>query len=346
MEQKGRLIYIDALRGFAILLVVLGHVLQLAYGNTDNIIFRYIYSFHMPLFMFLSGYVSYKITSWQNMKKRFFQLIVPFFSYIVIAYVVSGVVKETGASLASLLNHIWSVILQPDLGLWFLWALFFINLIFIGCRKFSTLLRINEWVVIISVGGILNLIELITRFEMFGYHWIAWYFLFFSVGVYWRQFNMKEHAGLDKWLLIVSAVLFPICSYCFKMHNQQPTFYSIINLGPYFPIFYRMLVAVIGIILFYELFKKYVNDINNILWRCFVSFGQASMGIYFIHSFFLSPICKLLLQTPSHLALWLGIAVAWIMISAISYLLYYLLSKNKYTQFFILGNNTLFRIKN
>ena len=60
-----RLLYIDALKGFTILLVVLGHVLQVRY-DIDNLLYRYIHSFHMPLFMFLSGYVSYKVAAWDN----------------------------------------------------------------------------------------------------------------------------------------------------------------------------------------------------------------------------------------------------------------------------------------
>lgn len=50
---------IDGLRGIAIMLVVIGHVIQYVFSpNTfdDNLLFRVIYSFHMPLFMFISGY--------------------------------------------------------------------------------------------------------------------------------------------------------------------------------------------------------------------------------------------------------------------------------------------------
>ena len=51
-----RLIYLDALRGFAILLVVVGHLIQYNYQSAlDDPIFNAIYSFHMPLFFFISG---------------------------------------------------------------------------------------------------------------------------------------------------------------------------------------------------------------------------------------------------------------------------------------------------
>lgn len=47
---------LDIVKGFAIVLVVLGHAIQYTYRDFDNLfVFRLIYSFHMPLFMFVSG---------------------------------------------------------------------------------------------------------------------------------------------------------------------------------------------------------------------------------------------------------------------------------------------------
>lgn len=56
---------IDVLKGSAITLVVLGHSIQYGYGLDyfekdsfyDNYVFRAIYTFHMPLFMLISGYL-------------------------------------------------------------------------------------------------------------------------------------------------------------------------------------------------------------------------------------------------------------------------------------------------
>ena len=49
---------VDAIKGFAIILVVLAHAIQRNIIDSEgNIIFCLINSFHMHLFMFLSGYV-------------------------------------------------------------------------------------------------------------------------------------------------------------------------------------------------------------------------------------------------------------------------------------------------
>ena len=50
----------DYLKAFAIWLVVYGHCHQhlLSLDRHDNIVYVFIYSFHMPLFMCISGYFS------------------------------------------------------------------------------------------------------------------------------------------------------------------------------------------------------------------------------------------------------------------------------------------------
>lgn len=51
-----RVEYIDAMRGFAILTVVIGHLIQRNIDNgTSHPLFDLIYSFHMPFFFFICG---------------------------------------------------------------------------------------------------------------------------------------------------------------------------------------------------------------------------------------------------------------------------------------------------
>ncbi len=50
-----RVQYIDRLKGLAIILVVMGHIF--GFSQPEDGINTFIYTFHMPLFMFLSGLV-------------------------------------------------------------------------------------------------------------------------------------------------------------------------------------------------------------------------------------------------------------------------------------------------
>src|SRR5574344_1233869 len=81
-----RIQYIDKLKGMAILLVVMGHLAEKSMGITNSV-FNLLYgSFHMPLFMFLSGIFAYK--SFRNynfeeinlfIQKKFFRVLIPFY---------------------------------------------------------------------------------------------------------------------------------------------------------------------------------------------------------------------------------------------------------------------------
>ena len=56
--MKKRLPYWDNLKGFLILLVVFGHLLQLTENGSETAVYKLIYLFHMPLFIFCSGALS------------------------------------------------------------------------------------------------------------------------------------------------------------------------------------------------------------------------------------------------------------------------------------------------
>lgn len=55
--MRQRINYIDRMKGMAIFLVVMGHVYFFAFEQSGSVWFDVISSFHMPLFMFLSGLV-------------------------------------------------------------------------------------------------------------------------------------------------------------------------------------------------------------------------------------------------------------------------------------------------
>ena len=116
-----RNILIDILKGFAILLVVLGHSVQYNMpGYFDNsLIFRVIYSYHMAFFMFLSGFVSYGTFdgSTSKLTMRFKTLIIPFWCWFLISYVVSlAVFYLKGGSQPDFFKSILEVLKSPAMA--------------------------------------------------------------------------------------------------------------------------------------------------------------------------------------------------------------------------------------
>lgn len=58
-----RIDYLDTLKGIAIILVLMGHIIQYIFWNSSanffsDDIFKYIYGFHMPLFMLICGFLT------------------------------------------------------------------------------------------------------------------------------------------------------------------------------------------------------------------------------------------------------------------------------------------------
>lgn len=81
---SNRLMWADALRGFLILLVILGHSLQ--HGDFENrIIWNVVYSFHMAAFMVVSGYVGYKKEyAFSSLYRKAEQLLLPFVTWTIV----------------------------------------------------------------------------------------------------------------------------------------------------------------------------------------------------------------------------------------------------------------------
>lgn len=90
---KERILWIDFLKLIAIYFVVLGHVVLFMGLERDevmhqNALYSFVYSFHMPLFMTISGFFSHKlITCEGNIKRKFLQLVVPCISLAIICLI-------------------------------------------------------------------------------------------------------------------------------------------------------------------------------------------------------------------------------------------------------------------
>lgn len=76
-DGKKRIAWIDAAKGVAIILMMVGHLLPF-----KSTLYRIIYSFHMPLFFILSGYTHKRITTKSELatksRRNLKQLIIPY----------------------------------------------------------------------------------------------------------------------------------------------------------------------------------------------------------------------------------------------------------------------------
>ena len=137
MNQKKRLFFLDAARGAAILLVVLGHIWE-----TDDVIPVLIYSFHVPLFFIISGillnYTESAKRSWkQILTARLTGLIIPYLFYETVFVLIFGL--RSHFDFSSLQANAWDGLMMKPLNvpLWFLICLFFSELILLLLLKLN-----------------------------------------------------------------------------------------------------------------------------------------------------------------------------------------------------------------
>lgn len=124
--MKQRIEYFDVLKGIAIFLVVMGHVITYGVFRIDSsVVFRIIGSVHMPLFFFISGYFTVRQKESRfvspNLWKRFLQLMLPmlvFTTLWIFYYPHSGLQKHLTCTFVGL----WTNLHKN--GYWFLWVLF------------------------------------------------------------------------------------------------------------------------------------------------------------------------------------------------------------------------------
>lgn len=325
MEPHVRVLWIDALRGILILLVVLGHCIQVALGSgcEDSPIYRIICSFHMPAFFAVSGYLGYHHhhrDRWYVIKRRFSQLMVPFFIWSLIAIVLYW-------------SNFWSrlkdVFVHPDIGIWFLWALFWVQVVFYVSDWLSEKFRIKQIVGECLMAFILIMVFIVTEFRLMGYQFIAYYLLFFLVGYYYHKYKM--HLPRNGWLLAILTLLWGLLAWFWHRH-QLPSFLS---WAPYPSIAQYVYRYVTALLACYVLLSIGPSCLNRS--KVFAAFGKVSLGIYVIHVLFCARLVQLLASFFGRDYLWLTVTVSFIVVSGISFGASWLLSRYRFTARFLLG---------
>lgn len=144
---KARLTWVDAAKGFLMVLVVIGH-----YSGptmTDFPFVKYIYWFHMPAFFVLSGLFFKPITESRKLKpaihKRFMQLMVPYlFFLLLLTSVKYGMAIGEGTFTAAFLKQdlvellVGGRFLRAEHGVfWFITVMFATYLLFLWITRFK-----------------------------------------------------------------------------------------------------------------------------------------------------------------------------------------------------------------
>ena len=196
--MRKRLEYIDALRGFAIFLVTLGHVVDLS-GYTRSTLCGFIYSFHMPLFMAIAGFVcaySSNDTLCAEGKGGFLAFIWKKFRFIMIPYFVWALIVQPLFFNAWTGELCWMDSFRAACitngSFWFLPCLFLLQTGYAVYKWLRETIKAKHWIVDIIIAGAVGLIAgalyYFTRVDFF--RSVISYFLPFWIGVFMGQYSI------------------------------------------------------------------------------------------------------------------------------------------------------------
>ena len=131
-----RLIYLDIAKAICIILVVIGHYCPENSPGWWMYINRAIYTFHMPLFMFASGFIYIATQKYESYRsfilRKIKRLMIPYFTTSVLVITIK-LLMQNGAYVqhpVTVISYL-KMLYLPEAGyfLWFIWALWWMFVI-------------------------------------------------------------------------------------------------------------------------------------------------------------------------------------------------------------------------
>lgn len=269
---------IDLLKGVSIFLVVWGHAIQYANnGEFDfflNPIFIFIYTFHMPLFMFISGFLF--LHSVSNKKcsdviiKRIKQLVVPIVAWSTMYYIFTQVLTRQSISIIDLIkSYIGSF--------WFLFVLFVLSLLVTLVHRYF-----KDKLFIYVILGIL----ILFLPEKINLVYIKFMYPYFILGYLLNKHKTKIKKYIDI-IGISCTMLFVILligwTKDYYIYTTGMSLYVDDILHKLFIICYRYISGLAGCGFFiYAIYKFCKNNVNSNILNVI---GKYTLGIYIIQSY-------------------------------------------------------------
>lgn len=191
MPQKNRDYFFDNYKALLIVLVVIGHFIEPCYDNNAILsgLKWFIFSFHMPAFIFISGYFSKKKMSFEKLIQK---LVIPYFIYELLYYFLYIFVihKDTGLYFS-----------RPKFSLWYIMALFFWRIITPYLTKIP-----GHMIIALAMGLLIGTTELDNFLSI---PRILVFFPFFLAGYHFKRewFDALRANAVKLWSLFLGFLL-------------------------------------------------------------------------------------------------------------------------------------------
>lgn len=279
-----RVKHIETLRGIAILLVVIGHVIGIdAKGGmkvADDSFLRYLYdlfeNMRMPLFTVISGWVYSlhpvtKGTISIFIQKKARRLLFPLFfvgtSYFLLQYIIPGT-NQKGDIIS-----IWKIYIYPYTIYWYLPALFLVFICVAICDTIKILTSKYKFFFCFLVATLLCIAE-VSHFisasvpNYFAFKNALYLLPFFLLGIGLNRFNNVLCSVFLKKIYLIGFIVGVLLQQAHYFFPQETYFYEKLH----FAIF-------IGMIASAYLINLHINN------QFFVYFAKYAYAIYLFHGF-------------------------------------------------------------
>lgn len=334
VNGKERLIYIDAVKGFAILLVVMGHVIGFCFQMNSFILYT-INLFHMPLFFFASGLLTKDLTSLH--KGQSFNINSKFILAKIRALIIPFLVVGSLFLIYRDKSFSWFWFNQYKGGYWFLFTLFQLNIFILFFFNISKALNRRGifWKDILFVLVIFLILKLVRHIaiipnsinDLIGYNIMVNNYIFIFLGVIIKKHNLIDSILKNDLLYAFSFLVFFIkLFFCdtILLNNE----------------YLNIVVGICCSLLFTSFFYR-LSD-NYIFKNQLIVFGRQSLEIYIFHYFFIFAL--ILPQSgvffnQNNLSVFEIILVVFfsIVIIFLSLFVSKIISQSKYLRLFVLG---------
>ena len=270
---------IDMLKGYGILLVYLGHSFVFKGMDISNTTFinKYIhdtiYSFHMPLFFFISGFLAYKnyeIQIKDYWSKKFKRLFIPYLVVNMVDYFSRLIFPNLVNSEFEGINKL---LFEGTKISWFVYTLFILYILFPILKKYF--FEKDKYFIFYISLIIMNLLGIFNKLEIFSLNEVIYYLIYFYTGYIFKKFYEKlNKIFYTNITFVISTISLFFIGYKYVISNKLQI----------------IMLAMMGIVFSFNLIKRVKN--NN-----FVEYiGRNSLVFYLLEGFIAVILRKVLLM--------------------------------------------------
>lgn len=298
--DKKRIVYLDVLKCIAIYLVVWGHCIQFMSPVTyiNDSMTRFLYSFHMPLFMMISGFFA-----WHSMQLSFGRMVLKKVRELILPNVMWAIVISLLSLVSTFLIWDYNGYANPNLISrfnFFFWSdLWFLKTLFICYILASTWINLRKHKII----GLI--ITLLLSHAISSINLLSLMYPCFLVGMGLKYYSNYFTHKKDVAIIIISFIVFILLyiAQTFILEYKPFSVSHLIGSGLYkmaiYTECYRIIELLLGIsgsfvfIFFIKLICRYFHEI-----KCLSNIGRFTLGIYIWQTLFIQRFIGPFLHLP------------------------------------------------